>query len=139
MFCFKYNLWLYVIAIASFITLKVMRGQAPDWPTPLEILSVQKMAYPPAADRAKVAGVVIVEVTVREDGTVARAVPLIGESVLAIPAKENVLKWTFKARGASLTHVVFEFSNSGLCISSCESSFIVKRHNHVLIQKPVRW
>src|SRR2546428_14076687 len=86
-----------------------------DW-EPTEVVG---LTYPRAARLARISGVVVLRVSLDNQGSVTGTTVLSGHPVLAQAAGENAQEWKFKKSDRSSTSedsiLVYRFSLSGTC------------------------
>ncbi len=77
----------------------------------IEVLGFEDMRYPPLAQYApfQSEGVVVVQVSLAEDGSVADATAISGNFVLIPETLANVRRWKFKSSGSKNAIVVYNF------------------------------
>jgi len=114
----------------------IFGGLSPLWGwTPDEVPGLR---YPRNAQMARIEGVVVVECSIAEDGTVSRVEVKSGHPVLGKAASENAKTWRFKRSGAanepSTVQLMFEFRLDGTCKTQCcNERFVFRYPDHVSV------
>lgn len=93
---------------------------------------VPGLRYPRNAQLARIEGLVVVECSIAEDGTVSRVEVKSGHPVLGKAALENAKTWRFRRSGAanepSTVQLTFEFRLEGACKTQCCNERFVFRY-----------
>jgi TonB family protein len=100
----------------------------------VKLVSFEDLLYPPAARMARVQGVVVVKVTLDDDGKVASAFAISGNKTLIPDTLANAKKWRFKSNPQKSAVIVYEFSlTDGACHDNSHSLFQLIHPNFVSI------
>jgi TonB family protein len=119
--------------------LTVSTAAAADW-EPAEIVG---LVYPWLAKSARVAGVVVVRLSVAPDGSVKQATAVSGHPLLAEAARQNAGRWKFtrseQDRGADRdAYLVYRFVLEGNCAGrDCRTGFVVELPNLVMVTSEI--
>jgi TonB family protein len=105
-----------------------------DW-EPSEVVG---LLYPPLARMARITGIVIVRLSLGDDGSAREASVLSGHPLLARPAQANAREWRFRqsGRGSSTSDVylVYRFVLEGTCAGSeCRETFWAEYPNFIVV------
>lgn len=106
-----------------------------DW-EPSEVVG---LSYPHLARSARIAGLVVVRLTVGADGSVKETEAVSGHPLLAEAARKNAAQWKFKHSGqgrdkARDAYLVYRFVLDGSCAGSdCRTIFVVEYPNLVMV------
>jgi TonB family protein len=84
-------------------------------------LSVAPLDYPLAARLTRVQGVVVVRMTLGEDGRVLDSGAISGPEKLVAECIANSKKWRFQPNQGRAAVIVYQFKLEGLCLSGCPS------------------
>ena len=105
----------------------------------LEPVEIVGLAYPRLAQWARVAGTVVVRLTVAPDGSVAQAVAVSGHPLLAEAARQSAARWRFERSEQSPgldrdAYLVYRFALEGSCAGrDCRTEFVVELPNFVMV------
>lgn len=119
--------------------LVVSTATAAGW-EPSEIVG---LAYPWLAQSARVAGTVVVRLTVARDGSVTQAAAVSGHPLLAEAARQNAGRWKFERSGQDPgadrdAYLVYRFVLEGSCAGrDCRTSFVVELPNLVMVTSEI--
>ncbi len=119
--------------------LAVSTAAAADW-EPSEIVG---LGYPWLAQSARVAGTVVVRLTVAPDGSVRQAEAVSGHPLLKKAARENAEKWKFTRSGqdpdgGGEAYLVYRFALEGNCAGrDCRTSFVVELPNLIVVTSEI--
>ena len=84
-------------------------------------LSFATLDYPLVARLTRVQGVVVVRVTLGEDGRVLDSSAISGPEKLIADCVANSKKWRFQPNPGRVAVIVYQFKLEGLCLSGCPS------------------
>lgn len=90
----------------------------------VEVLHLESLSYPPLASRFA-QGVVVVQVKLADNGSVADAIALSGSPILARASVENAKKWRFKPNSERAAILVYNFRIEGSCAPGSWSSQMI--------------
>jgi len=100
----------------------------------VKLVSFVDLDYPPIARSLQVAGVVIVDLALADDGSVASATALSGAKILVGPTVENAKKWKFRPNAQKRVILVYDFHvDAGGCHDGTRSLFLLRHMNFVSI------
>ncbi len=122
------------------IALLTVSTGAPAYREPSEIVG---LAYPWLAQSARVSGVVVVRLTVADDGSVTAATAVSGHPLLAEVARQNARQWKFERSGPDPAanrdaYLVYRFALEGSCAGrDCRTNFVVELPNLVLVTSEI--
>jgi TonB family protein len=91
------------------------------------------MAYPSVAMAARLQGVVVVAVTLDDEGRVTSASATSGLKALIPDSLGNAKKWTFKPSAQKRAVIVYDFRIEGLCQTGGQSLFRTTQFNQATI------
>ena len=91
------------------------------------------LTYPLAARLAHVQGVVVVHVSLGDDGRVVSSEAISGVKSLTPDCLINSKKWRFQPNPAKTAVIVYDFRFKGLCNGLCASQFLFHPPNFVSI------
>jgi TonB family protein len=84
-------------------------------------VSFETLAYPLVARLKRVQGVVVVRVTLDQDGRVRDSAAISGPESLIADCIENSKKWRFQPGSGKTAVILYQFKFEGLCFSPCPS------------------
>ncbi len=93
----------------------------------------ENLLYPLAARLTHVQGVVVVRVTLGEDGRIVSSQALSGAKSLIADCIANSKKWRFQPSSAKTAIIVYDFKIEGLCNLPCASQCTFRPPNMVTI------
>jgi TonB family protein len=100
----------------------------------VKLASFVDLAYPVVAKSAKVQGVVVVKVSLDNDGRVLTASAVSGAKALIPDTLANARKWTFKPNPHKSAVIVYEFKiDEGACHDDSHSLFRLVHFNFASI------
>jgi TonB family protein len=100
----------------------------------VKVVRFVDLAYPVAAKRARVQGVVVVRVGLDNEGGVSMASAVSGAKVLADASVENAKRWTFKPNPRKSAIIVYDFAlDEGACHDDSHSLFRLRHFNLAVI------
>ena len=97
------------------------------------VLHWEILDYPAAARITHAEGIVVVRVTLDDEGRVVSASPVAGPRLLLTAATDNAKKWLFQANEKKAAVIIYEFKFEGVCSQPCPSQFTFKQPNHAII------
>jgi TonB family protein len=107
---------------------------------PLDIVG---LSYPQLARQARVTGLVVVRITVEDDGAVSLAEVVSGHPLLGEAAKENAERWRFKKQTTFSgrnpdAYLVYRFLLEGTCAGNdCRTGFVAELPNFILVTSEI--
>jgi len=87
----------------------------------IKTASFETLSYPLVARLKRVQGVVVVRVTIDQDGRVRDSSAISGPESLIADCIENGRKWRFQPNSGSSAVIIYQFKIEGFCISGCPS------------------
>lgn len=99
----------------------------------VSVVSFEDMTYPAMAISGRVEGVVVVAVTLNDEGKVTAASAISGHKLLIPDSLFNAKRWTFKPNAQKRAVIVYDFKIEGICQRGAQSLFRVTHLNQAAI------
>jgi hypothetical protein len=118
-----------------------------SWPaeaiqdTKVTVKHWEPMSYPSLPHLASLQSIVVVGVTLGDDGRVVEASPLSGHELFFKDVVNNATKWTFEPNGGRRAIIVYNFeiqTGSHGCHGSCSAWIYFRPPNFITIKVPYR-
>lgn len=115
-----------VIAVSSLIMLNSFKGMSSAADTTIydkevRVVSFEDLSYPAIAHSANIQGVVVLRVTLDDQGKVLEAFPVSGAEPLISSVVANAKKWRFEPNPKRAAILVYDFRIEGTCRDNTES------------------
>jgi TonB family protein len=122
------------VVVAGDVTALKAQQVDPVYDEDSKLVSFEDLAYPPLARAVRVQGVVVVSVTLDDEGSVTVATPVSGSKVLIPPCLDNARKWKFVPNRQKRAVIVYEFRiHAGACHDRSSSVFLLMHNNFASI------
>ena len=106
----------------------------PLYDNDVKLVSFEDLPYPPVARMTRVQGVVVVRVSLADDGSVSSALAISGNKTLIPDTLSNAKKWRFKPNTQKSAVIVYNFTlTEGACHDNSHSLFQLIHQNFASI------
>jgi TonB family protein len=107
----------------------IVAQQPPVFDETIKPIYFETLTYPLMARISHVQGVVVLRVTLNNEGRVVSATPISGPKALLSDCVANSRKWRFEPTAEKIAVIVYEFRIDGLCQLPCASQFTFRPPN----------
>ena len=116
-----------VLACASSPCRVAAQDDAPIEDKDIKVVHVEKLTYPAVAAAARIEGLVVIRVSLDDQGNVVKAVALSGKVLLTDRSLANVKSWKFQPNARNMAVVVYHFTLSlGACAPYFTDFFVLE-------------
>lgn len=122
-----------LFVVGDLTTLKAQQAD-PVYDEDSKLVSFEDLPYPAVARGLRAQGVVVVSVTLNDQGAVTAATPVSGSKVLIPECLDNAKKWRFVPNRQKRAVIVYDFQiHAGACHDRNRSVFLLTHHNFATI------